>query len=188
MNSLLRICQKSCERQSIARLPLSSPAATLSLAGIAATAIGITGGLPLLLTVSAISITGISLYTGKGTEQVLNRLPSFVGGSRNLFLLIAAVVGISLISHGQPAYALFDGAKGAASSGIGTYIGEEESTSLIDTITFAMWALAAVGGIATIAGGAMQNIMVLVGGLVLFFGMAVLIGVLEFSDKLLFSA
>ena len=50
-----------------------------------------------------------------------------------------------------------------------------------------MWALAAVGGIATIAGGAVQNVLVLVGGLVLFFGMAVLIMVLEFSDNLLFA-
>ena len=34
--------------------------------------------------------------------------------------------------------------------------------------TFGMWALAAIGGIAVIAGGATQNIQVLIGGIVLW--------------------
>ncbi|NJM98752.1 MAG: hypothetical protein HC800_17775 [Phormidesmis sp. RL_2_1] len=129
-----------------------------------------------------------ALLTAQRTDQLLNRCAAFVGGWNVLFMLLAVAIGLSLLNHSQPAYALFDGAKEAASSGIGTYIGEEESTSLIDTITFGMWALAAVGGIATIAGGAIQNVLVLVGGLVLFFGMAVLIGVLEFTDGLLFGS
>ncbi len=179
MNSFLRTSQKIKRLRSRSK-PLLLPSAIV--------AIGLVGGLPILLLSLIGGITAASLFSRHRTDQLLDRLATSAGGWHVLFWGIAAVVGISLISHGQPAYALFDGAKGAASSGIGTYIGEEESTSLIDTITFAMWALAAVGGIATIAGGAMQNIMVLVGGLVLFFGMAVLIGVLEFSDKLLFSA
>jgi hypothetical protein len=143
--------------------------------------------LSMLLLSLVIGVTGISLLTRHSTDEVLNNFARLVGGWNVLFIALAAIVGLSLLSHGQPAYALFDGAKGAASSGIGKYIGKEESTSLIDTITFGMWALAAVGGIATIAGGAVQNVMVLVGGLMLFFGMAVLIGVLEFTDGLLFS-
>lgn len=152
-----------------------------------AMALGLMGGFPLLLLSIIGGVTVASLITQQSTDQLLNRLAILVGGWQVLFWAIAAVISISLIAQGQPAYALFDGAKEAASSGIGTYIGEAESTSLIDTITFGMWALAAVGGIATIAGGAIQNVLVLVGGLVLFFGMAVLIGVLEFTDGLLFS-
>jgi hypothetical protein len=143
--------------------------------------------LPMLLLSLVIGVTGISLLTRQNTDQVLNNFARLVGGWNVFFIALAAAVGLSLISHVEPAYALFDGAKAAASGGIGKYIGTDESTSLIDTITFGMWALAAVGGIATIAGGAVQNVMVLVGGLVLFFGMAVLIGVLEFTDGLLFS-
>jgi hypothetical protein len=148
---------------------------------------GLIGKLPLLLLSVAAGVTIVSLITAKRTDQLLNRSAALVGGWNVLFVVLAVAIGISLLTHGQPAYALFDGAKAAASGGIGKYIGTDESTSLIDTITFGMWALAAVGGIATIAGGAVQNVMVLVGGLVLFFGMAVLIGVLEFTDGLLFS-
>ena len=152
-------------------------------------ALSITGGIPLLFLFITIGVTGISLYTRKGTEQVLSRLLSFVGGSRNLFLLIGLVVGVSLLAHGQPSYAqLFGGAKDAADSGIGTYIGTDESTSIIDILTFAMWAFIAVGAIGIIIGGAVQNIQILVGGLTLFFGMAILIGVLEFADGLLFGS
>ena len=171
-------------RSTVKRRPLFP----LLVAVVIATAIGIAGGLPLLLLAIAISVTGLSLYTGEGTEQILNRLPAFVGGSRRLFLLLAVVVGASVLAHGEPSYALFEGAKKAAQSGIGEYIGKDEATSLIDTVIFGMWILAAVGGIATIAGGALQNIMVLVGGLTLFFGMAVLIGVLQFTDGLLFTS
>ena len=154
-----------------------------------AIALGVTGGIPLLFLTVTIGVTGVSLYTRKDIEQVLNRLPSFVGGSRNLFLLIGLVVGVSLLAHGQPSYAqLFDGAKDAADSGIGTYIGTDESTSIIDILTFAMWAFIAVGAIGIIIGGAVQNIQILVGGLTLFFGMAILIGVLEFADGLLFGS
>ncbi len=149
--------------------------------------LGLMGGFPLLLVSIISGVTVASLLTKQSTDRLLNRFATFIGGWNVLFVAIAAALGLSLLSQGQPAYALFDGAKDAASSGIGKYIGEEESTSLIDTITFGMWALAAVGGIATIAGGAIQNVLVLVGGLVLFFGMAVLIGVLEFTDGLLFS-
>ena len=152
-----------------------------------ASALSLAGGIPLLFLSVAISVTGISLYTRKGTEQILNRLPSFVGGSHDLFMLISLVIGVSLLIHGHPSYAqLFAGAKDAADSGIGTYIGTDESTSIIDILTFAMWAFVAVGAIGIIIGGAVQNIQVLVGGLTLFFGMAILIGVLEFTDGLLF--
>lgn len=150
--------------------------------------VGIAGGLPLLWVSVALGITTAALFTDESTDQILDRLSCPTGNWRTLLIVLAIVLGVSVLAHGQPAYALFDGAKEAASSGIGTYIGEEESVSLIDTITFGMWALAAVGGIAVIAGGAAQNIQVLIGGLVLFFGMAVLIGVLEFTDSLLFSA
>lgn len=182
MNSFLRTPQKSRKPQPLSQL------FSLFVILATSTAIGVAGGLSLLLLAVAISVTGLSLYTGKGTEQIINRLPAFMGGYRHLFLLLAVVAGVSVLAHGQPAHALFDGAKDAANSGIGTYIGEDEATSIIDIIIFGMWALAAVGGIATIAGGALQNIMVLVGGMVLFFGMAVLIGVLEFTDGLLFAS
>ena len=152
-----------------------------------AIAMGIAGGVPFLFLSVAISITGVSLYTRKGTEQILNRLPSFVGGSRNLFLLVGLVIGVSLLAHGQPSYAqLFDGARDAADSGIGAYIGTDESTSIIDVLTFAMWALIVVGAIGVIIGGISQNAQILVGSLALFFGIAILIGVLEFTDGLLF--
>lgn len=149
--------------------------------------LGLMGGFPLLLLSIISGVTAMSLLTKQSTDRLLNRFATFIGGWNVLFVAIAAAFGLSLLLHSQPAYALFDGARDAASSGIGAYIGEEESMSLIDTITFGMWALAAVGGIATIAGGAIQNVLVLVGGLVLFFGMAVLIMVLEFSDNLLFA-
>ena len=157
--------------------------------GVIATAmtLGLMGGFPLLLVSIISGVTAISLLTKQSTDRLLNRFATLLGGWNVVFMAVAAALCLSLLSQGQPAYALFDGAKDAASSGIGAYIGEEESTSLIDTITFGMWALAAVGGIATIAGGAVQNVLVLVGGLVLFFGMAVLIMVLEFSDNLLFA-
>ena len=152
-------------------------------------AIGIAGGIPLLFLSVALIVTGISLYTRKSAEKILNRLLSFVGGSRNLFLLIGLVVGVSLLAQGHPSYAqLFDGARDAADSGIGTYIGTEESSSIIDILTFAMWALVVVGALAAIAGGVSQSVQVLVGGLTLFFGMAILIGVLEFTDGLLFGS
>ncbi|PZO10345.1 MAG: hypothetical protein DCF25_20680 [Leptolyngbya foveolarum] len=164
----------------------NAPVVGLSLASIA---MGVVGGLPLLFVATAISVTGISLYKGKGTKPILNRLPVLVSSSRNLFLLVGLVIGVSLLTQGQPSYAqLFEGAKGAADSGIGAYIGTDEATSIIDIITFAMWALLAVGAIGTIIGGASQSIQVLVGGLTLFFGMAILIGVLEFTDGLLFGS
>ena len=123
----------------------------------------------------------------RSTDQILDKLAMSVGGWRVLFIALAIAFSLSLIAHGQPAYALFTGARDAAKSGIGKYIEEDNATSLIDTITFGMWALAAIGGIAVIAGGATQNIQVLIGGIVLFFGMAVLIGLLEFTDGLIFS-
>ena len=156
---------------------------------IATVGISMTGGLTALLTLAALGITITIIATGQSADKILSRLPAFVGGSRNLFLLIGLVVGASLLAYGIPAQAqLFDGAKSAADSGIGTYIGTEESTSIIDIITFAMWAFVAVGAIGIIIGGAVQNIQVLVGGLTLFFGMAILIGVLEFTDGLLFGS
>ena len=183
MSSLLRIVCRSRISQKLFDL------LGLSVAVVMAIALGVTGGIPLLFLTVTIGVTGVSLYTRKDIEQVLNRLPSFVGGSRNLFLLIGLVVGVSLLAHGQPSYAqLFDGAKDAADSGIGTYIGTDESTSIIDILTFAMWAFIAVGAIGIIIGGAVQNIQILVGGLTLFFGMAILIGVLEFADGLLFGS
>ena len=151
-------------------------------------AIALIGGAPVLLLSLIGGITVASFFSRSSANQLLDRFAMSVGGWKPLFLILATAAGLTLLLHGQPAHALFDGAKEAASSGIGTYIGEEESVSLIDTITFGMWALAAVGGIAVIAGGAAQNIQVLIGGLVLFFGMAVLIGVLEFTDSLLFSS
>ncbi len=164
----------------------NAPVVGLSLAGIA---IGAVGGFSLLFAAVAIGATGISLCKGRRAEQILNRLPVFVGGSRNLFLIVGLIVGVSLLIQGQPSYAqLFEGAKGAADSGIGAYIGTEEATSIIDIITFAMWALLAVGAIGTIIGGASQSIQILIGGLTLFFGMAILIGVLEFTDGLLFGS
>lgn len=169
----------------------STPNKTLSLVAIYATviAIALAGGLSLLVATVIVGITTATLFTNQSIGQILKRLPSSLGGWRTLFIMLSVVLGVSLLVHGQPADAqLFEGAKGAAESGIGTYIGSEESTSIIDVITFGMWALAAVGGIAVIAGGAAQNIQVLIGGLVLFFGMAVLIGVLEFTDGLLFGA
>lgn len=161
----------------------------LSIAVIVAITLVIAGDIPLLFLSVAIGVTGISLYTRKGAEQIIDRLPSFVGGSRNLFLLIGLVVGVSLLAHGVPAHAqLFDGARDAADSGIGTYIGTDESSSIIDILTFAIWALVVVGALAAIAGGVSQSVQVLVGGLTLFFGMAILIGVLEFTDGLLFGS
>ncbi len=146
------------------------------------------GALPFLLIAIIGGVTVASLLTRQSTDRLINRFAASMGGWNVLFVMLATAFGLSLLTHGQPAYALFDGAKDAANSGIGTYIGEAEATSIIDIIVFGMWALAAVGGIATIAGGALQNIMVLVGGMVLFFGMAVLIGVLEFTDGLLFAS
>ena len=183
MSSLLRIAFRSRMSQKFSDL------LGLSIAVVVAIALSVAGGVPLLFLSVAIGVTGISLYTRKDIKRILNRLPSFVGGSRNLFLLIGLVVGVSLLAHGQPSYAqLFGGAKDAADSGIGTYIGTDESTSIIDILTFAMWAFVAVGAIGIIIGGAVQNIQVLVGGLTLFFGMAILIGVLEFTDGLLFGS
>lgn len=153
-----------------------------------ALAIDIAGGLPFLLVAAAVVVTGISLYTRQGTDQVLDRIAVLVGGSRNFFLLIGIVVGISLIAHGAPGHTqLFEGAKKAADDGIGDYIGDDAGNMIL-IITFAMWALIAVGGIAVIAGGISQNVMVLSGGLVLFFGVAILMAVLQFSDGLLFGA
>ena len=155
----------------------------------AASTVTTADGISLLLMTAAVVITGISLYTRKGTDQILNRVAASVGGSRNLFLLLGIVVGLSLLIHGAPGHAqLFDGARDAADSGIGTYIGTEESSSIIDILTFAMWALVVVGALAAIAGGVSQSVQVLVGGLTLFFGMAILIGVLEFADGLLFGS
>lgn len=183
MNSLLRIVFRSRMSQKLSNL------LGLSTAVVMAIALGIAGGIPLLFLSVTIGVTGISLYTRKDAEQILDRLPSLTGGSRNLFVLVGLVIGVSLLAHGQPSYAqLFDGAKDAADSGIGAYIGTEESTSIIDILTFAMWAFIAVGAIGIIIGGAVQNIQILVGGLTLFFGMAILIGVLEFADGLLFGS
>lgn len=180
-----RSLSQSKERQILPRL--RSKALPFCLAA-GTVVLSLCGALPLLLASIVGGVTVASLLTQQSTDSVLNRFAASTGGWNVLFIAVAAAFGLSLLSQGQPAYALFDGARDAASSGIGTYIGEEESMSLIDTITFGMWALAAVGGIATIAGGAIQNVLVLVGGLVLFFGMAVLIGVLEFTDTLLFSS
>ena len=113
----------------------------------------------------AVAVTGFSLYTGQSTDQILNRLSDSTGGMRNVFLFLAVTLGLSVLLHGGPAHALFEGAKNAANDGIGAYIGEDHATNIISTITFGMWAFAAIGGIAIIAGGALQNIMVLVGGL-----------------------
>lgn len=181
MSSLLRIVFRSRISQKVSNL------LSLSIAVVVAIALGIAGGIPLLFLSVTISVTGVSLYTRKDIEQILNHLPSFVGGSRNLFLLFGLVVSVSLLAHGQPSYAqLFDGARDAANSGIGTYIGADESTSIVEILTFAMWAFFAVGAIGALIGGAVQNITVLVGGLTLLFGTAILIGVLEFADGLLF--
>jgi|GEM_PF-3070475 len=160
---------------------LSSLFTTVSLVTIA-------GGLPLVLASATVGVIAVATLTGNNIHQQFHPFAASVSGRRTLFGLLCVALCIFLLAQGQPAHALFDGAKEAASSGIGTYIGAEESLSLINTITFGMWALAAVGGIAVIAGGAAQNIQVLIGGLVLFFGMAVLIGVLEFTDGLLFSS
>lgn len=146
-----------------------------------------TGGLPLLLFISGFIVTAYSLLSGRSVNDILDQVAAAVGGWKWLFSAFALLAFASLLTHGQPAYALFQGAKTAASNGIGKYIGETESTSLINTLLFAFWALAAVGGLAAVAGGVMQQIQVLVGGLVLFFGMAVLVGVLEFTDKVLFN-
>lgn len=182
MYSLSQISQKSSSYQSLSKV---TSFIALSLIAIA---IGVTGGLPLLLIGTAVGVSGISLYTGQSTEQILNRLTARVGGLRNVFIFLGVVLGISLLMHGSPADAqLFEGAKDAAEDGIGTYIGTEATTNIISTLTFAMWAIAAVGGLAALAGGVLQNVMVLVGGLMLFFGMAVIIMVLEFSDNLIFA-
>lgn len=162
---------------------------TLSALFSAAVLIGISGGLPLLLASAAFGIAAAAFLTGKNTDQIINRLLSSKGKRKTLFVMLAVILGTILLAHGMPAHAqLFDGAKGAADSGIGTYIGTDESTSIIDILTFAMWAFVAVGAIGIIIGGAVQNIQVLVGGLTLFFGMAILIGVLEFTDGLLFGS
>ena len=159
---------------------------SLFLISTAALTAYIAGGFSFLFVSTAVVVTGLSLLTGQGTEQILNRAATSVGGSRNLFLLISLFVGLSLIAHSIPAHAqLFEGARSAADEGVGTYIGDDAS-NIITVITFAMWALIAAGGIAVIAGGMLQNVMVLVGGLVLFFGVAILMAVLEFSDGLLF--
>ena len=106
-----------------------------------------------------------------------------------LFVMLAIILGVSLLAQGAPAHAqLFDGARDAADSGIGAYIGTDESTSIIDVLTFAMWALIVVGAIGVIVGGVSQNAQILVGSLSLFFGIAILIGVLEFTDGLLFGS
>lgn len=161
---------------------------TLPFCFVAGTVVvSLCGALPLLLIAIVGSVTVASLLTKQSTDRLLNQLAAFIGGWNVLFLALAAAFGISLLLHGHPAHAVFDGAKDAANTGIGRHIGEDEATSMIDTIIFAMWAFVAVGGIATIAGGVIQNVMVLVGGLTLFFGVAVLIGVLEFADGLLFT-
>ncbi|MEL6601737.1 MAG: hypothetical protein AAFP20_00745 [Cyanobacteria bacterium J06614_10] len=132
-------------------------------------------------------ITATSLLTKQSTDRLFNQMATFIGGWNVLFLALATAFGISLLIHGQPAYAVFEGAKSAADNGIGKYIGTDESTSIIDTLLFAFWAIAAIGGLAAVAGGIVQQIQILAGGLLLFFGMAVLIGVLEFADGLLFT-
>ncbi|EDX82745.1 hypothetical protein S7335_1048 [Synechococcus sp. PCC 7335] len=150
--------------------------------------VGVTGGLPILLIATAVIVTASSLYTGQSTEQILNRLTASVGGIRNIFLFLGVVLGISLLMHGSPAdAALFEGAKKAAKDGIGTYIGTNETTNMISALTFALWAFGVVGALAVLAGGVAQNVMVLAGGLTLFFGIAIIIMVLEFSDKLIFA-
>lgn len=186
MSSLLRTRKKVFRSHSVVKSHLQSRlsfAVTLAAAGI-----GLFGGLPLLLLCIAGGITVASVISRKPTDQLLNQFAAVMGGWRAVFMGLAALVGLSLLIQGDAAYALFEGAKSAAKSGIGQYIGDTEATSLIDTVVFGMWILAAIGGIATIAGGAIQNVMVLVGGIVLFFGMAVLIGLLEFTDNLLFSS
>ncbi len=181
MNSLLRIQNKLQTSQSFSK--------TASLAGIGSIVLGIVaaGGFPFLLLGIAVAATVLSLCTGQSTDQILNRFSDSAGGMRNVFLFLAVALSVSILLHGGPAHALFDGAKRAASDGIGQYVGENEAVSIITTITFGMWTFAAVGGIAILAGGTLQNIMVLVGGLTLFFGMIVLIMVLEFSDRLIFA-
>ena len=167
---------------------LSKLLALSTLFGTAALT-GIIGGYSLLLASAALGIVAATLVTDQNASKMLNRPPAFVGGSRNLFLLVGLVVGISLLAHGVPAHAqLFDGARDAADSGIGAYIGTDESTSIIDVLTFAMWALIVVGAIGVIVGGVSQNAQILVGSLSLFFGIAILIGVLEFTDGLLFGS
>lgn len=182
-NSLLRTTQIMLRSQ------LHSKLLALSALFSVAVLIGIAGGLPLLLISAVVSITAAALFTGQSTNQIINRLSSSKGRRKTLFVMLAIVLGVSLLAHGVPAHAqLFDGARDAADSGIGTYIGTEESSSIIDILTFAMWALVVVGALAAIAGGVSQSVQVLVGGLTLFFGMAILIGVLEFTDGLLFGS
>lgn len=152
-----------------------------------ATAIAITGGLPLLLAALGIGLTAVAVFTKTPIGVLLDNIAAALGGWQRIVGVMAGLMVVSLLSQGQPAHAIFDGARNAASKGIGKYIGTAEATSLIDTLLFAFWALAAVGGLAAIAGGVSQQIQVLVGGLILFFGMAVLIGILEFTDGILFT-
>lgn len=151
--------------------------------------IGVAGGLPLLVVSAVVGITATALFTGQSTDQIINHLLFSKGRRKMLFVMLAIILGVSLLAHGAPAHAqLFDGARDAADSGIGAYIGTDESTSIIDVLTFAMWALIVVGAIGVIVGGVSQNAQILVGSLSLFFGIAILIGVLEFTDGLLFGS
>lgn len=151
MNSLLRTSQKIRRLRSRSK-PLLLPGTIIK--------IGLFGGLPILLLSLIGNVTFTFLFNRHKTDQLRDRLAASAGGLHVLFLVIAAVTSVSLIANGQPAYAHFGSAKDAASSGTSTYIGKEESDSLIDTITLGMWALAAVSGIATIADDAIQNVLV----------------------------
>lgn len=197
MNSLLRTTK------TFRTLHFLSRPSTLFISVTLVTVLTIMGWLPLLLVSLAVGITLSAIVTQRSTDKVLNQLLVGLNGlnptsslafitntvrHRKVFLLgLGTALGLLLLTHGQPAHALFDEAREAATGGIGQYIGEEESTSIIDTLLFGMWTLAAVGGLAAIAGGVSQQVQVLVGGIILFFGMAVLIGILEFTSKLLFA-
>ena len=182
-NSFLRTTQIMIRSQLLALSALFSVAVL----------IGIAGGLPLLVVSAVVGITATALFTGQSTgqstDQIINHLLFSKSRRKMLFVMLAIILGVSLLAHGAPAHAqLFDGARDAADSGIGAYIGTDESTSIIDVLTFAMWALIVVGAIGVIVGGVSQNAQILVGSLSLFFGIAILIGVLEFTDGLLFGS
>lgn len=104
MNSFLRTSQKIKRLRSRSK-PLLLP--------IAIVAIGLVGGLPILLLSLIGGITAASLLSRHRTDQLLDRLATSAGGWHVLFCAIAAIFGVSPVAHGQPAYALSDGAKEA---------------------------------------------------------------------------
>lgn len=154
------------------------------------TLVGYSGTLPLALTAIAGGALAAHYSPWGGTkpiEQTLNEAALYLGGWNRIFSVLGIAAFVSVLCIGDPAFALFDGAKSAASSGVGQYIGEAESTSLLDTLIFGLWALFVVACIAIIAGGVSQNVQMLVGGVIGFLSVSVVIALLEFSDRLLFT-